>query len=86
MGRKKDTGKDVSHLKPKKIRRGWLLVNIKTGIHTHLRSEWGCACVKTFVKYGVTPDDDYLRESVRRMEMGKEQKRQRYRNRKEVGR
>lgn len=70
---------NVSHLKVKKIRRGYLLINTKTGIHTHLSSEYGCYCLILFIREGIEPDNEYLRESKKRL-MIENKDRQRYYN------
>ena len=63
----------------KKISKGWIVVNCKTGNHSHMRSEYGCWLIINFLLDKVFPDNTYLQESYRRLEDGKE-KRQRYNN------
>ena len=68
-------------MKTKKINKGYILINTITGSHAHLKSRYGCHCVKKFIQNNVTPDDEYLRESVRRMLKGMNDKKvQRYYN------
>ena len=65
---------NVAHLKVKKIRRGYLVVNTKTGYHTHMRSKYGCYCVIKFIREGIDPDNSYLKESVRRLKQERKEK------------
>ena len=71
-------GKIMAYMK-KKIRKGWIVVNKKTGAHSHFRSEYGCYLIIKFLLSNTFPDNPYLQESYRRLEDGKE-KRQRYNN------
>ena len=71
--------KRIKHFKYKKIYKGWIVVNCKTGNHSHLRSEYGCWLIIKFLLSNTFPDNPYLQESYRRLEDGKE-KRQRYNN------
>lgn len=71
---------NVSHLKIKKIRKGYLVVNTITGCHTHLRSMYGCYCLIKFIREGIEPDNDYLAESKRRLTMDKPKYKDRYYN------
>ncbi|GFN35362.1 hypothetical protein TXYLGN1_11490 [Tepidimicrobium xylanilyticum] len=57
---------DVSHLKTKKVRRGWIVINTKTEKHSHFRSEYGCYLIKKFISKEIIPDNSYLRESHRK--------------------
>lgn len=71
---------NVSHLKVKKIRRGYIVVNTKTGNHTHMKSKYGCYCIKMFIREEIIPDNPYLRESYRRLTAGKKKYKDRYIN------
>lgn len=51
----------------KKIRRGWIVVNVKTGAHGHFRSKYGCYLIIKFLRAGIYPDNPYLQESYRRL-------------------
>ena len=53
--------------KTKKIRRGWIVVNTKTGIHTHMKSKYGCYLIRKFIEKNIYPDNPYLQESYRRL-------------------
>ena len=57
----------MKHLKTKKIRRGYIVVNTKTGIHAHFKSKYGCYCIKVFIREVIVPDNPYLQESYRRL-------------------
>jgi len=70
----------MKHLKTKKIRRGYIVVNRRTGIHAHFKSEYGCHCIKIFIREGIVPDNPYLKESYRRLTQEKTKCRQRYCN------
>ena len=63
----------------KKIRKGWIVVNKKTGAHSHFRSEYGCYLIMKFLNAGIYPDNSYLQASYDRLESGK-QKKERYIN------
>lgn len=64
----------------KKIRRGWIVVNRKTGNHAHFRSQYGCHCIKIFIREGIEPDNSYLKESYRRLTQDKKKYKQQYIN------
>ena len=64
----------------KKIRRGWLVVNKSTGNHSHFKSEYGCYCIKKFIRLEIIPDNPYLKESYRRLTMSKKEYKDRYIN------
>ena len=70
----------TDHLKVKKIRRGYIVVNTHTGQHTHMRSQYGCYCVIKFIQEGIEPINSYLKESVRRLTMDKREYKDRYIN------
>lgn len=57
----------VEHLITKKVRRGWIVINTKTGKHSHFRSEYGCYLIKKFISKEIIPDNSYLRESYYRL-------------------
>ena len=57
----------VDHLITNKVRRGYIVVNTKTGSHSHFRSEYGCYLIKMFIRKEIVPDNSYLRESYRRL-------------------
>ena len=63
----------------KKISKGWIVVNKKTGAHSHFRSEYGCYLIMKFLNAGIYPDNSYLQASYDRLENGK-QKKERYIN------
>lgn len=65
--------------KHKKIKNGWIVINCRTGAHSHFRSEYGCYLIMKFLREGIYPDNSYLQESYRRLENAKEKKR-RYKN------
>jgi hypothetical protein len=71
---------NVAHLKVKKIRKGFLVVNTKTGNHTHMRSKYGCYCIIKFIREGIEPDNPYLQESKRRLTVEREWRKDRYIN------
>lgn len=58
----------------KKIRRGWIVVNRKTGNHAHFRSEYGCFCIIKFINKNIIPDNPYLKESYRRLTEDRKEK------------
>lgn len=60
--------KKIKHFKYKKIRKGWLVVNCKSGNHAHFRSEYGCYLIIKFLLNGIYPDNKYLAESYERLE------------------
>lgn len=66
------------HYKKKKIKRGWLVINCRTGRHTHVRSEYGAACLLLFLREGIQPENEYLKESMRRLEDNAERKQKYY--------
>lgn len=66
--------------KTKKVRRGWIVVNRKTGSHAHFRSSYGCRCILIFIKEEIIPDSSYLRESYIRLTEDKKPYRQKYIN------
>ena len=70
----------TDHLKKKKIRRGYLVINTKTGIHTHIRSEYGVYCLLLFIREDIEPDNPYLKESKRRLTMERPDYKDRYIN------
>lgn len=76
---KKYKHKRVKRFKYKKIRRGWIVINCKTGNHSHFRSEYGCYLIIKFILEGIYPKNPYLQESYRRLVDVKEKK-ERYRN------
>ena len=70
----------TDHLIIKRIHRGYIVVNSKTGHHTHLRSQYGCYCLIKFIREGIEPDNPYLAESKRRLMMEKQKYKDRYIN------
>ena len=64
----------------KKIRRGYIVVNTKTGNHTHMKSEYGCFLIKKFIRKGIYPDNPYLQESYDRLTAEKPKYKDRYIN------
>ncbi len=58
----------------KKIRRGWIVVNRKTGNHAHFKSEYGCSCILIFIREKIIPDNPYLKESYRRLTEDRKEK------------
>lgn len=70
----------VDHLKIKKIRRGYIVINTRTGNHTHMRSKYGCYLIKMFISKEIVPDNIYLKESYRRLTEEKKEYKQRYCN------
>ena len=65
--------------KYKKIKHGWIVINTRTGAHSHFRSEYGCYLIMKFLREGIYPENTYLQESYRRLMNGKE-KREKYKN------
>ena len=74
-----DVSKKIKHFKYKRIKRGWIVVNCKTGSHSHMRSEYGCCLIINFLLNREFPKNEYLQESYKRLEDSKEKK-QRYKN------
>ena len=70
----------LDHLKTKKIRRGYIVVNTNTGNHAHFESEYGCFLIKKFISKGIYPDNPYLQESHRRLTEEKKSYKERYNN------
>lgn len=70
----------VSHLKVKKIRRGYIVINTKTGMHSHFRSQYGCYCIIKFIRDGIIPTNEYLKKSYRRLTVENTKYRDRYIN------
>lgn len=70
----------MDYLKVKKIRRGYIVVNTRTGHHAHFRSKYGCYCIKKFIREEIYPDNKYLQESYRRLTKEKEKYKDRYIN------
>ncbi|WP_425540018.1 hypothetical protein [Microaceticoccus formicicus] len=66
--------KKVKHFKYKKVRRGWIVINCKTGCHAHFKSEYGCYLIIKFILAGVYPDNSYLQESFERLKDSKQRK------------
>ena len=64
----------------KKIRRGWIVVNCKTGNHAHFRSEYGAHCILIFIKEQIIPSNTYLKESYKRLTAPKKEYREQYIN------
>ena len=70
----------MEHLKIKKIRRGWIVINTRTGNHSHFRSKYGCYCIMKFIREGIIPDNVYLLESYKRLTQEKVKRKQQYIN------
>lgn len=66
--------------KIKKIRRGWIVVNTRTGNHAHFRSEYGCHCILLFIRENIMPDNNYLKESYKRLTIDNKEQKQKYYN------
>ena len=66
--------KKIKHYKYKRVKRGWIVVNCKTGNHSHMRSEYGCHLIINFLLNREIPKNEYLQESYRRLEDSKEKK------------
>lgn len=64
----------------KKVRRGWIVVNTKTGNHAHFRSEYGCFLIEKFIRKGIYPDNPYLQESYERLKPNEIHKKDKYNN------
>ena len=62
-----------------KVKKGWIVVNCRTGAHSHFKNEYGCYLIMKFLKEGIYPKNSYLQESYRRLMNGKE-KREKYKN------
>lgn len=72
--------KKIKHFKYKKIRRGWLVVNCRTGNHAHFRSEYGCYLIIKFLLEDIYPDNTYLQESYLRLQDNKTKRKERHYN------
>lgn len=70
----------MKHLKIKKTRRGYIVVNKRTGHHAHMRSKYGCYCIIKFIREGIIPYNTYLKESYRRLTEEKTEQKQQYIN------
>ena len=70
----------MDYLKVKKVRRGYIVVNTKTGNHTHMKSKYGCYCIKMFIREEIYPENPYMQESYRRLTMTKKEFKDRYVN------
>lgn len=65
----------------KKVHKGWIVINTITKSHSHFKSKFGCKCIITFLRKDIEPDDEYLKESYRRLtEGGKRRKKDKYYN------
>lgn len=73
------TWKKEGKYKYGRVKRGWIVVNCKSGNHAHFRSEFGCYLILKFIKEGIYPNNTYLRESWRRLTEEKKE-RQKYIN------
>ena len=71
---------NIDHLKTKKIRRGYIVVNTNTSNHAHFKSEYGCFLIKKFIRKEIYPDNPYLQESHRRLTEEKKSYKERYNN------
>ena len=71
--------KKVEHYKYKPIRKGWIVINCRTGEHAHFKSQYGCYLIIKFLTEGIYPDNKYLQESYRRLQ-DRKQRKQRYHN------
>ncbi len=58
----------------KKVRRGWIVVNKKSGAHSHFRSEYGCYLIMKFLNAGIYPENSYLQVSYDRLKNSKDKK------------
>lgn len=63
----------------KKVSKGWIVVNCRTGTHSHFRSEYGCYLIMKFLREGIYPDNSYLQVSYDRLKL-KKKKKDRYYN------
>lgn len=72
--------KKIEHYKYKKVSRGWIVVNCKTGKHAHFRSQYGCYLITKFLTEGIFPDNSYLQESYKRLADHTTRKKQKYIN------
>ena len=66
--------KKVGYYKYKPIRKGWIVINCKTGNHAHFRSEFGCYLITKFLEKDIYPENSYLQESYRRLKSDKKSK------------
>lgn len=62
------------------INQDWIVINTKTGKHSHFRSEYGCYLIKKFIRKNIFPENPYLQESYRRLTESKKEYKQRYIN------
>lgn len=72
--------KKIEHYKYKRVSRGWVAINCKTGGHSHFRSEFGCKVIIKFLLEGTFPDNPYLQESYKRLADHTTRKKQKYIN------
>jgi len=70
----------VNYLLIKKVRKGWIVINTKTGSHSHFKSKYGCYLIKKFIAKRIIPDNPYLQESYRRLTEKKKEYKPRYIN------
>ena len=56
----------------KKVRRGWIVVNKKSGAHSHFRSEYGCYLIMKFLNAGIYPENSYIQVSYDRLKNSKD--------------
>ena len=59
--------KQRSNYKFRRTKKGWIVINTKTKKHAHFRSEKGCRTILALLKRGIEPNNEYLRESYRRL-------------------
>lgn len=74
--------KRIEHFKYKRVRKGWIVVNCKTGNHSHFRSEYGCYLAIKFLLSNIEPNNSYIKESCIRLQDSakKSEKKQKYHN------
>ena len=70
----------VNYLLIKKVRKGWIVINTKTGSHSHFKSKYGCYLIKMFIRKNIYPNNPYLQESYRRLTEEKKEYKPRYIN------
>lgn len=59
--------KQRSYYKFRRTKKGWIVINTKTKVHAHFRSEKGCRVIIALLRKEIEPDNTYLKESYRRL-------------------
>lgn len=59
--------KYINHFKILEIKKGYIVINLKTNGHSHFRSLKGCYIIIKLLLRGEFPRNTYLQESFRRL-------------------